>query len=299
MADFQSRTIDDFDAPVSEWKDSRFAVFFSEMIAAGETKTIDLGGEPEPFNEHPFVADVTERELVPFLASAISTRQLLTDALGMPSGQTWFWIGEERRTLLPGATLGKPGDFDIICGVLRDGRPSLEFLCGIEVKRRRVREDGSVKGFPSGTGETQAVGLVELGFDRSLLVHCLVSERRSYHPYAAPTWQGMMNAENSSAAAASTTLMHGKASGAGFMVLMIGQAERRDYRKSHTAIGHLATAPPTMPRRESAIVMGNRTVLRARVGVRLGASRTGRFFRSFSRGRIETLPEPGTPGTAG
>lgn len=286
----QTRTLTNFSAPLTEFALARFAVQFAGTVPALSTRTIDAGGDPDELDKHGYVATVPEHTLVPFLVETQSTRLLLSQVLGLPPDSSWFWIHERRENLLPDNPVGKPGDFDIICGVLRDGRPSSEFLCGVEVKRRRVDPSGRAKAFPSGKGEAQVAGLVELGFDRSLLMHCLVSERTEYHPSASSTWQGMLNADNRDAArATASALSSSLPPGAGHAILMIGQGQNRDFRRSHTAIVRVPCAPPTTPRRDSTNIRANALRLRKNVARRLGENRTGSLFRSNRGGLIQTL----------
>lgn len=289
MTPFEPRTMLNYQEPLSPWDAPRWAIGFSGSVPAKTTRTLDIGGVDEVVAEHQLVANVPESELVPFLIRSLSTRNLIADALGLPFGDAWFWIHEQRANLLPENTYGLPGDFDIICGVCRDGRPSFEFLCAIEVKRRRVASSGKAKSFPSGDGIDQAMALAELGFDRTLLAHCLVSERTARDPTGSTSMQGLLNAQNGLAAEATANRISARQTSFGQLLLSIGQGPNRDFRNSHAVIANLPRVPPTLPRQDSSLVQSDRALLVRSVAERIGSLRTGRHFSSTRGGRILDL----------
>jgi hypothetical protein len=232
---------------VQPWRENRFAVWDQITLPPGATRQFDFGGEP--ISEAPrALAQFKEDELVWLLAPNEPFRVFLAQALGLPVQLAWFWVGEQRHALLPNAPAGKPGDFDVIAGVSRDGVIATDVLCGVEVKRRRIAEEGQLRAFPSGLGTSQATGLTELGFDRALLLHCLVSERGARVPGVARTWQGLHAADNLNASRASVEVVRrGPAPPYGLMTLELGHCTDVDPRRTLSAFAHLAWPPPTRP----------------------------------------------------
>ncbi len=121
---------------------------------------------------------IAEAEMTRVAVAKQPLRGAIAEALGFGE-PVWMLLGEARARIFPDDPDGKPGDFDIMVGPLRDGRPALAPLGMVEVKRSPVRADGKPKSRPSGLGTTQARGGALLGFDRVLLAHFVLGPDES------------------------------------------------------------------------------------------------------------------------
>lgn len=102
------------------------------------------------------------------------------ELLGVPWPWCWFALEVQRHEvgLRHAALPTQPGDFDMLLGKRgQDGSPDFGWIAAVEVKRIIVRPDDKMRGGSYGT--TQAAGLTEFGFDRALLLHLVVRERRA------------------------------------------------------------------------------------------------------------------------
>lgn len=137
---------------------------------------VDFLGKPDATSASP--ESIIEQDLVRIAMSKEPVREAFAEALGIFE-PVWMLLGEDRRRIFPDDPVEKPGDFDIIAGPLRDGRPALDTIAMVEVKRSPVRADGKPKSRPSGLGTTQARVGASLGFDRVLLAHFVVGPDES------------------------------------------------------------------------------------------------------------------------
>lgn len=137
---------------------------------------VDFLGKPDETAPSP--ESIAEGEMLRIAMTKEPLREALAEALGFVE-PVWMLLGEARARIFPNDPDGKPGDFDIIVGPLRNGRPLLDPLGMIEVKRSPVRADGKAKSRPSGLGTTQARCGAMLGFDRVLLVHFVLGPDES------------------------------------------------------------------------------------------------------------------------
>lgn len=171
-----------------------FFIYDSARIGAGATASITFAGGTEPGAKQ--LIQFVEKQLCDVLLDVFPARLFLLEALGWrASRDVWWLIDTKREVVLPESPTGRPGDFDIIVGPVHDGVVSFDELAEIEVKIRKVSRDGSPRSAPSGQGTTQAKGAAELGFDRVLLLHILVSEDRGLPPGYAPSWRAICNAQ--------------------------------------------------------------------------------------------------------
>lgn len=129
---------------------------------------VDFLGKPDETATTP--ESIAEAEMIRIAIAKQPVREALAEALGIIQ-PVWMLTGETRARIFPDDPDGKPGDFDIIVGLLESGRPSLATLGMVEIKRSPVRADGRAKSPPSGLGTTQARNGARLGFDRVLLTH--------------------------------------------------------------------------------------------------------------------------------
>jgi hypothetical protein len=89
----------------------------------------------------------------------------------------------------------KPGDLDIICGRMRDGAPEFDFITCIQVKIRKVKSFDETGDFASGSGTTQAHWTAMMGFDRTLLLHCIVRIPQPLPDGFDPSWNSIVNTD--------------------------------------------------------------------------------------------------------
>ena len=122
------------------------------------------------------LVDLGEHEIVERAVFFEMVRSPILESLGLSPASSWCFINEKRPALLPNGPEGKPGDFDIIAGPVRDGLVHFDYLAEAEVKIRKVDSDGRPRSFASGMGTGQARGAAELGFDRTLLLHVLLQD---------------------------------------------------------------------------------------------------------------------------
>lgn len=138
---------------------------------------IDFLGQPDV--DAPSPETIHEADLVRIATGNRGIREALSEALGL-GANVWMLVGEQRARVFPADKHGKPGDFDIIVGELRDdGVPSFAQLALVEVKRSPVHPEGRRKSRPSGLGTTQARGASKLGFDLVLLMHFVLGPDES------------------------------------------------------------------------------------------------------------------------
>jgi hypothetical protein len=174
-------------------------------IAIHDTITIPAGHHPGGstfrigFDGHPGTStyrlvDLVEEDLLRHALDLPSAREFILTQLGLDPHASWCLLSEHRHRLLPANRQGKPGDFDLIAGPIRDGLVRFETLVEVEVKVRRVDVDGEPRSAPSGMGTKQARGAAELGFDRVLLLHVLVGAGRPTRGTETPSWAPVANA---------------------------------------------------------------------------------------------------------
>lgn len=89
----------------------------------------------------------------------------------------------------------KPGDLDIVCGRIINGRPEFDFIACIQVKIRKVKTFDETGAFASGSGTAQAHWTAKMGFDRTLLLHCIVRIPQPLPEGYAPSWNAVVNAD--------------------------------------------------------------------------------------------------------
>jgi hypothetical protein len=89
----------------------------------------------------------------------------------------------------------KPGDLDIICGRMRNGKPDLDYITCVQVKIRKVKSFDETGDFASGSGTTQARWTAKMGFDRTLLLHCIVRIPQPLPEGYAPSWNSIVNTD--------------------------------------------------------------------------------------------------------
>jgi hypothetical protein len=64
----------------------------------------------------------------------------------------------------------------LVWGNIRDGRPDFDCIACAEIKIGKVKTLADSGDFASGSGTTQAHFTARMGFDRTLLLHCIVRE---------------------------------------------------------------------------------------------------------------------------
>lgn len=165
--------------------------------------------------------------------------------------QCWVLIEFITKKLVPNFKHNIPGDIDIIVGKIIEGDFSFDYLLGIEAKLRKVRSNEELKDFPSGIGTTQSANMVELGFDRSLLIHYLVRETKEVPEGYAASWNPIINSEFSNGIKACKGLLQKNfvknRSPYGYAVMGWGQAYSYNWKECGGIQAHIMYEPPLRP----------------------------------------------------
>jgi hypothetical protein len=191
--------------------------------------------------------------------------------------------------VIPQRPTGKPGDFDLICGPIVGGRIRYDYLAEAEVKIRRLGSEGDLRSSGSGQGTTQVRGAAELGFDRTLLLHFMVSPTAAVPSGQVPTWDSYSGPSFSAMekAAQQATQWEGSSPPYGVAVHLAGSISPVALR-----------APPLRPLHDRADVRTAREQMERTLEPHLGSSRpTAPLFAYCSRcGQLFT---PRTPADVG
>jgi len=147
--------------------------------------------------------DVTEERLFdlgePQLIEQVLTNPLLVARLlehfEIHYPNCWIITEMLTRSASPSWSHPKPGDLDIVCGRMKNGHPDFDFICGAQVKIRKVKTLDETGNFASGTGTEQSHWTAKMGFDRTLLLHCIVRVPQAVPDGYAPSWNPIINAD--------------------------------------------------------------------------------------------------------
>jgi hypothetical protein len=178
----------------------------AERITLYDTVQIPAGGTVPDRLTFSFGAtadDTVEETLVELGESEIIDRTLnnpelagrLLSLFGLPYPKCWIITEVLTNEVSKSWQHDKPGDLDIVCGRMRNGKPDLEFIACAQVKIRRVKSLDDTGSFSSGAGTTQAHFTARMGFDRTLLLHCIVREPQPTTEGYAPSWNSILNAD--------------------------------------------------------------------------------------------------------
>lgn len=148
------------------------------------------------------LCELAEAQLVEAALEPPHPLAAVLQGIGVPYPACWIALEIPTRELVPDWPHPKPGDIDMIVGILRNNRPLFDELTAIQVKVRKIGAGEDIRGFPSGRGTTQAHWTARMGFDRTLLLHFLVREPGPVPPGFAPSWNPITNSEFINAAKA-------------------------------------------------------------------------------------------------
>lgn len=139
--------------------------------------------------------DLAETEIIEEIITSplLCTRLLECLDIQYPN----YWIVTEMLTKEAAGSWphSKPGDLDMVCGRMRHGKPDLDFITCVQVKIRKVKSFVETGDFASGSGTTQAHWTAKMGFDRTLLLHCIVRIPQPLPDGYAPSWNSIVNAD--------------------------------------------------------------------------------------------------------
>lgn len=161
---------------MSEEKRGLPVVIWDSAQIGPDTKTAHFSFAGHPGTTEHTLFEFGEHQIVERVAFFDFASAFVVETLGLESNSAWCLINEQRHAILPDGPDGKPGDFDLIVGPIRDGLVHFDCLAEAEIKIRKVDVNGKPRSFASGQGTTQAQGAAELGFDRTLLLHVLVQD---------------------------------------------------------------------------------------------------------------------------
>lgn len=176
-------------------------IISQRMPINGNTVTFDFGASPSD-EEVEIITDLKEAQLIrKFLSPQSSASSTFLQAMGLDYPYCWVVFEQLTGQMLKGFPHTKPGDVDLICGNVnrKTGRPEFHHLVGCQVKIRKIKDNNSLMGFPSGRGTVQAEHTVLMGFDKTYLWHLVVREPRQVEEGYSPTWNVFNNGSFGSA----------------------------------------------------------------------------------------------------
>lgn len=156
-----------------------------KTIGPGQTANIVMGAPSEVWSDRR-LRDMKEGEVAALVLDTPSAAQVLHEMTGLMSSRMWCLLQTPRARLLPSSPSGVPGDFDAICGEVRDGVVDLGRLVSVEFKLAKAKQSGDDIKFASGWGQRQAHEASLLGFDQTVLMHFLVREPQARSAGRAP-----------------------------------------------------------------------------------------------------------------
>jgi hypothetical protein len=146
--------------------------------------------------------DLGESEIVEqILANPLLCHRLL-EPLGAQYPHCWMVSEILTRDAAGSWPNPLPGDLDIVCGGIIGGRADFDLISCVQVKIRKVKTFDQTGQFASGSGTKQSYWTARMGFDRTLLLHCIVRIPQPLPAGYAPGWSTIVNADFERAAGA-------------------------------------------------------------------------------------------------
>ena len=177
---------------------NRITLYDSVRIPAGETMpkqiTFSFGADADDFVEERLF-ELAESEIIDRVLESPELARRLLSLLGLPYPECWIITALLTKEASRSWPHDKPGDLDIVGGRMQDGKPVLEYIACAQVKIRKVRDMDDTGSFSSGAGTTQAHFTARMGFDRTLLLHCIVREPQPLPEGYSPSWNSILNAD--------------------------------------------------------------------------------------------------------
>jgi hypothetical protein len=203
-----------------------------KAIGPGESTDIVMGAPNEVWSDRR-LRDMKEAEVASLVLDTPSATQVIHEMTGLMPSRMWCLLQTPRVRLLPSSPSGVPGDFDAICGEVRDGVVDLSRLVSVEFKLAKAKQSGDDIKYASGWGQRQAHEASLLGFDQAVLIHFLVRDPQARSGQQAPwadaadasTFRGEM--ERMAGRLAKDELGHGDAP-YGVALVGLGHAEGVD-----------------------------------------------------------------------
>lgn len=249
-------------------------IYDSTVIGPGKaTAQFDFAGHPETTDRH--LDDTDEAALVSAAIQFAQVRSLVLSAFALDE-PAWILLGARREKILPDNPQGKPGEYDLICGPIRDGRFAFSPLCESEIKIRRVSSADELRSAASGYGTTQARKVLELGFEGSLLLHVIVRTPEAPSGGSPPTWDSYTGPDTSEMEAAYRQVAHVEGENLapyGFGLLGWGQSHGSDARLCGTLSPQLVRPVPKRPLDGAAGILEGRGALVRGLTALLGTNR--------------------------
>lgn len=146
--------------------------------------------------------DLDERQLIEQVVTNPLLVSRLLEHFGIEYPNCWIITEILTRTASTSWPYPKPGDIDLVCGRMKDGRPDFDYICGVQVKLRKVKTLEETGDFASGAGTEQSHWTARMGFDRTLLLHWIVRVPLPLPEGYAPSWNAIINADFERAAKA-------------------------------------------------------------------------------------------------
>lgn len=176
----------------------RITIYDSVRIPPGEKVperiVFSFGADGQSADEgHLF--DLGESEIIEQVLTNRELSQRLLTFLGVEYPNCWIVTEILTKDLSTSWSHTKPGDLDLVCGNVRDGRPDFSYIACAQIKIRKVKTLAETGHFASGSGTTQAHFTARMGFDRTLLLHCIVREPQPTPEGYAPSWNPIINAD--------------------------------------------------------------------------------------------------------
>jgi hypothetical protein len=174
----------------------RLTVYDTKVITPGMTRAIFDFGASVDGEDTEHLYNIKEPILVErMVRQSGAALEILLRSVGIDYPRCWIMLNAPKERLIKNWKYDKPGDVDLICGNIQDGRAVLDNLIGIQVKKARVKPFRESLTFPSDTGTDQAHYTALMGFDRTLLLHLLVREPRPVPEGYAASWNPIHNSD--------------------------------------------------------------------------------------------------------
>jgi hypothetical protein len=139
--------------------------------------------------------DLGESEIIEQVLADATLSQRLLGLLGIEYPDCWIVTEVLTKDLARSWHEPKPGDLDLVCGNMRNGRPGFDYITCTQVKIRKAKTLADSGDFASGSGTAQAHFTALMGFDRTLLLHCIVREPQPTPEGYAPSWNPIINTD--------------------------------------------------------------------------------------------------------
>lgn len=242
------------------------------------------------------LVEEAEGPLVASIVHVDAVRQFILQQLGLIDRPAWILLGAPRNLVIPQRPAGKPGDFDLICGPVAGGALRFDYLADAEVKIRRLDADGDLRSSGSGQGTAQARGAAELGFDRTLLLHLMVSASGELPPGRVPTWDTYAGPSFSAVetAANQARRWEGASPAYGLALLGLGEITGTDFHLAGSISPVAVRAPPFRPLHDQTAVRTARQHVERALEAHFGSSRPASWLFAHCR-RCRQLFTPKSP----